>query len=298
MNKLDSSVQNNNILYLGESSNFTASENDSCKKSISELVSDNSSTYKILTISKGALHAGNFKLFIKRLKDNSTIKTIIVTVNLRSFGINWIQSDLETNLSRANILYSNHLPIIKKFLLSFKGYDNVELFKRKEIIKSHYKNDKFKLDNQKYETVREWDADMFNKGVLDENGNKNQEKTNIACHFIKNYAFTLTEDNPRINDLDEIVSFCNDKKINLIFNLLPENYEKANELCGKDLEILMANNAAFLKKRYEKSTLFIDNFKLLKDSCFIDKSWPTEHYIYFGRKKVADNINEKLKTLK
>lgn len=296
--KIDSSLNNHNTLYLGESSNFTFSEKDSSKKSISELIDDNDPDHKILTISKGAIHAGTFKLFIKRIKSTSTIKTIILTVNLRSFGINWIESDLESNLSRANILYTNYPPVLKKYLLSFKAYDNQELFKRKETIKSHYKNDKFKLATLKYESVRDWDKDMFNKGVLDENGNKNQEKTDIACHFIKNYAFVIKEDNPRIKDLDEIVLYCREHNFNLIFNVLPENYERAAELCGKDLEVLMRNNIEFIKKRYENKIILVNNFDLLKDSCFIDRSWPTEHYIYFGRKAISEKVNERLQKIK
>jgi hypothetical protein len=295
--KIDSSLNNHNTLYLGESSNFTVSEKDSSKKSISELIEENDPQYKILTISKGAIHAGVFKLFIKRVKNTSSIKTVVLTVNLRSFGINWIESDLETNLSRANILYTNYPPILKKCMLSFKAYDNQELFKRKETIKSHYKNDKFKLPGLKYETVRDWDKELFNKGVLDANGSKNQEKTDIACHFIKNYAFVIDENNPRIKDLDEIVLYCHKNNFNLIFNILPENYERAIELCGKDLEVLMRNNVEFIKNRYESKTTLINNFDLLKDSCFIDRNWPTEHYVYFGRKTVSEKVNEQLQKI-
>ncbi len=293
--KLDSSLNTHNIMYFGESSNFTFSEKDSSKRSISELIEQNNPNYKILTISKGAIHAGTFKLFIKRINTTSSIKTVILTVNLRSFGINWIESDLETNLSRANILYSTLPPIVKKCFLSFKAYDNQELFKRKETIKWHYKHDKFKLPVLKYENVRDWDKDLFNKGVLNANGIKDEERTNIACHFIKNYAFTINENNPRIKDLDEIITYCATNKITLIFNILPENYERASQLCGKDLEVLMRDNITFIKKRYESKTLLINNFDLLKDSCFIDRNWPTEHYIYFGRKAVSDKINEQLK---
>lgn len=295
--KIDSSLNKHNIMYLGESSNFTFSEKDSSKKSISELIQENNSNYKILTISKGAIHAGTFKLFIKRIKSTSSIKNIILTVNLRSFGINWIESDLETNLSRANILYSNYPPILKKCMLSFKAYDNQELFKRKETIKSHYKNDRFNLQTLKYESVRDWDKEMFNKGIIDANGNKDQEKTNIACHFIKNYAFVINENNPRIKDFDDIVLYCHENDLNLIFNILPENYERATELCGKDLETLMRNNVGFIEKRYGSKTILINNFDLLKDSCFIDRNWPTEHYIYFGRKAVSDRISEQLKKI-
>ena len=294
---MDSSLNKSNILYFGESSNFTFSERDSCKKSIAELVSELNPNYKIKAITKGAIHAETYKILIHRIKNNDKIKVIILTVNLRSFGINWIQSNLETNLSRANILYTNYPPIIKKMMLSFKVYDNQEVFKRNQKIKSHNMNDKFSLVSQKFETVRDWDKEVYHIGIIDGNGIKDQQKTDLACHFIKNYAFTLNEYNPRIKDLDDIVNYCRLKNIKLIFNLLPENYEKAKEFFGKDLETLMISNVDFLQNRYNKSTIFINNFNLLADSCFIDRNWPTEHYIYFGRKVVAERINKKLKSI-
>ncbi|MGZ4043969.1 MAG: hypothetical protein ACXVNM_06665 [Bacteroidia bacterium] len=294
--KLDTALNKNNILYLGESSNFTFSELDTNKKSISELVAAFNKDFKILDISKGAIHTETYKTLIKRIENNLHIKTIILTVNLRSFGINWIESTLETNLSRANILYSNYPPIIKKFMLSFKAYDNKDDFKRKEIIRQHYKRDHFKLKTKKYETVYAWDADVYDKGILNEQGIKDKEKTEVACHFIKNYAFKLTDENRRVKDLDEIVKYCREKNISLIFNLLPENHEKATTLCGEDLTVLMRQNVDFLEKRYNKTTQFINSFAILPDSCFIDKGWPTEHYNYAGRKAVAEKINEKLNT--
>ena len=295
--KIDSAAYTNNILYLGESSNFTASDLYSSKESISELISGFDQNYRIASISKGAIHASTYDLLIKRLPENSSIKTVIVTMNLRSFGINWMQSDLETNLSRANILYSTYPVVIKKMLLSFKAYDNQEVFKRKLEIKYHYKHDKFILGSKKYESVYEWDKELYDKGVLDEHGVKNQEKTDIACHFIKNYAFTLNEDNPRVKDFDEISEYCKNNNIKLIFHLLPENLERATELCGSDLSDLMKQNVVFLKNRYSKDVVFIDNSSVLKDSCFIDRQWPTEHYIYKGRYEVAKLIHEQLKLI-
>ena len=295
--KFDSAVHTNNILYLGESSNFTASDLDSSKKSISELISGFDQNYRIATISKGAIHASTYDVLIKRLPENSSIKTIIVTMNLRSFGINWIQSDLETNLSRANILYTTYPAVIKKMLVSFKGYDNQEVFKRKLEIKSHYKHDKFVLVSKKYESVYEWDKELYDKGVLDEHGVKNQEKTDIACHFIKNYAFELNEDNPRVKDFDEISEYCKTNNFKLIFHLLPENLERATELCGNDLSDLMKKNVAFLKNRYSQQSAFIDNSSILNDKFFIDRQWPTEHYVFKGRYEVAKSIHEQLKLI-
>jgi hypothetical protein len=293
--KIDSLKFAHKILYFGESSNFTTAEQDSSQQPISELLADMNPDSKLGDISKAAIHASTFKMLIKRIAGRTSVKTVIVTMNLRSFGINWVQSDLETNLSRADILYSNDYPIFKKFLLSFKGYNNVPLFKRKEIIKSHYKQDKFQLTQNSFKSVYEWDKVMYDKGIPDQNGNKDQEKTNIACHFIKNYAFVIDDNNPRIKDFDAIVKSCKEKRLQLIFHVLPENYERAAELCGTDLTELMEKNVEFLKNRYEKESVFINNYKLLPDSIFIDRQWPTEHYTFKGRYLVAKEISNQLK---
>ncbi len=292
--QLDSLEHSATVLYFGESSNFTASEQDSSTHSISELLAEMHPGLNIRGISKGAIHASTFRALINRIDGQSTVKTVIVTMNLRSFGINWIQSELETNLSRAEILYSTYPPVLKKFLLTFKAYDNIPLFKRNAIIKSHYKGDKFKLAHQEFTSVYEWDKVMYDKGIPDANGNKDPEKTNIACHFVKNYAFVIDEDNPRVRDFDAIVELCREKNLNLIFHVLPENHERAAELCGSDLDELMKQNVAFLKNRYEKKSVFISNDDLLPDSMFIDREWPTEHYRFTGRYSVARRISESI----
>lgn len=295
--QLDSLKNTADVLYFGESSNFTAAEHDSSTHSISELLAEMHPELNIRGISKGAIHASTFKALINRIDRQSKVKTVIVTMNLRSFGINWIESELETNLSRAEILYSTYPPVLKKCLLTFKAYDNTPLFKRQNIIKSHYKGDKFKLTHQKFSSVYEWDKTMYDKGVPDAKGNKDPEKTNIACHFIKNYAFVIDEDNPRIRDFNAIVELCREKNLNLVFHVLPENHERAAELCGADLDELMKQNVAFLKNRYGKASVFISNYDLLPDNIFIDREWPTEHYTFTGRYAVARRISESL-TLK
>lgn len=292
--QLDSLKNEATVLYFGESSNFTAAEQDSSTHSISELLAEMHPELNIKGISKGAIHASTFKTLINRIDNQSTVKTVIVTMNLRSFGINWIESELETNLSRAEILYATYPPVLKKCLLTFKAYDNTPLFKRKDIIKSHYKGDKFKLAHQDFTSVYEWDKVMYDKGISDANGTKDPEKTNVACHFIKNYAFVIDGNNPRIRDFDAIVKLCKAKNLNLIFHVLPENHERATELCGTDLDELMKQNVAFLKNRYGKESIFISNYDLLPDSVFIDREWPTEHYAFIGRYSIARRISESL----
>ena len=73
-------------------------------------------------------------------------------------------------------------------------------------------------------------------------------------------------------------------------NLLPENIDKAKELCGNDLIYLMKQNVSYLEKRYGDKICFVDNLDMLRDSCFIDREWPTEHYNFYGRDQIAIRI--------
>ena len=291
---LDSLEKICDVIYLGESSNTTFTDSDSSKASIAELTSQYNSGFRLGAVSKGAIHAGTYKVLIRRLDRSIRVKVIVVTMNLRSFGINWIQSNLETNLSRANVLYGQLPPVVKKIMLGFKAYDNKDSITRERTIKWHYKYDVLFQEEGKYKNVRLWDAVVFSKGHLNSDGTRNAEKCALACHFIKNYAFVLDENNIRVKDFDDIVSYCEKRKIKLILNLMPENTERAKELCGDDLLFLMYQNAAFLERRYKGSSIFINNLDLLPDSCFIDRSWPTEHYNFFGRNRVAKNLAKAL----
>jgi len=291
---LDSLGSKDEVLYFGESSNFTTVPGDSSQESISQLAG-RLSGIEIGTINQSASHAGTYERLISRLDDKKG-RALVVTMNLRSFGINWIESDLETNLSRANILYSKLPPVLKKCLVAFKAYDNKAAFERKRTIQWHYKHDVLFIETGKFKTVKEWDAYMFSKGHLDKDGNRDAEACELACQYIKNYAFVIDDRNPRVKNFDQIVNYCAAHGITLIFHLLPENVEKSNALCGGDLLRLMQRNAAYLQERYASKSVFVNNLSLLADSCFIDKAWPTEHYIFYGRKKVAAGVAKALRS--
>jgi hypothetical protein len=291
--RIDTLSEKKAILFFSESSNFTTSKKDSSTESISDIVSRIRGRNDLEAINQAASHAGTYKIMLQRIKGKKT-KTVVIPVNMRSFGYNFIEADLETNLSRTNIIYTEYPPIVKKFMLAFKIYDNKENFKRRRIIAWHYKHDILFSDLKKFQTVKKWDAFMFSQGHLKSNGERDPEKCALACHFIKNYAFVIDQENKRIKDLDAICDFCKRNHITVIFDLLPENLELAKKLCGNDLIYLMDKNRIFLKERYSSKTLFIDNLDILPDSIFIDRQWPTEHYTYEGRKKIAITIAKEL----
>jgi len=86
------------IIYIGESSNNSFRDDDIDKRPISALISDYFPDLKVYDITKPASHAGIYKILLQNIPGESRVKTIIVTLNMRSFNTVWIHSKLETSL--------------------------------------------------------------------------------------------------------------------------------------------------------------------------------------------------------
>lgn len=287
------------IFYFGESSNVTFAENDSIKNSISEITNFFFPNLKIHTVTKYATHSGIFKRFIKQLDVKQNVpKAIIVTLNLRSFDAAWRHSALENKIQIPVILTYPTPKLWNRFLLSLQGcYTKTEKQREQDML-HEWKVTKLRFPFPfKYETVREWDGGMFHDGYLKENGERDDKKIELACHYIKGYAFNIDEKNPRTKDFDEIADWCEKHSIPLYLNLMAENVQYADSLVGKELVFLMRENRDYLVKRYNKNNCkVIDNLEAVNGKDFIDQTWTTEHYDYRGRMLIARNLADTLKT--
>lgn len=286
------------VVYVGESSNFTARADDKDKRAISDFIADYFPSKKFGTISKGACHAGMYYEWLRNIPEKSSVKTIIVTLNLRSFDANWIYSSLETPLQKEIVLLKDYPPLYNRFLLSFRGYD----------IKTDAEREKQYLDDwtvtklnfsfpHKYKTVREWDRAIDIRGVKNTDSTRNQPLTELTCHYVKTYAFQIdTSKNPRIKDFDRIVTLAKERQWNLVFNLMAENTKLADSLVGKPLIYLIKQNRDLLVARYSRMKVcVVDNLESVPDEEFIDRTWTTEHYAERGRRIIAKNVADSLK---
>lgn len=281
------------IIYLGESSNHTLGRNDTDTRKISEMISSYFPTIKHGEICQNASHAGIYYHFLNAISEKSDVKTVIVTMNLRSFDANWIYSNLETPLLKGIMLLKNYPPLFNRFLLSFKGYEIKTDKEREQQFLDEWKKVKLVFPfNFPYTTVRKWDDEIAKKGFLNQDGSINQFLTELACNYVKTYAFQInTETNPRIKDFDAIVSLSKKRKWNLIFNLLSENTETADSLVGKELVWLIKQNRDLLVNRYRKNgVMVIDNLEAVPATEFVDTNWTTEHYAQKGRRIIAKNV--------
>lgn len=299
VNSVRNIPNNADIIYIAESSNKTFREDDKDKRAISDFIGDYYPQLNLHDISNPATHSGIYKVLLASIPKENQVKTIIVTLNIRSFDASWIYSDLETPLQKSMVLLKEKPPLYNRFLLSFKGYDIKTKKERKEQFLEKWIVDEFKPSNEfQFKNVREWDDWLATKGAKKkENGEYDKENTELACHYVKTYAFQIdTMTNPRIQDFNDIVELAKERNWNLVFNLLGENIEKAKELVGDELVMMMNKNAELLVKYYHnKGVTVINNLNSVEDEQFIDQNWTTEHYAEKGRKIIARNTAFSLK---
>ena len=280
------------IIYLGESSNNHYGDEESSHRKISDFTADYFPTVKMGDLTKEASHAQTYYYMLKHIPATSAVETVVVTMNLRSFGPLWIYSKLETPLRKQLVLLEDYPPLVNRFLLAFKAYPVKTEEEWNELVFEHWRNDTFSIPNFAWRTNVDWDYGMYSYGWYDANGQRDWEVTSLACHYIKTYAFEINDDNPRVKDFDAIVALCRERGWNLVFNLMAENVDKANELVGKDLMLLFKKNHDYLMQRYGslEGVTVVDNLNLVRDVNFIDQDWTTEHYYEEGRRIVADHL--------
>ncbi len=285
------------ILYFAESSNFSYSHQDTDQRRISDFVADYYPGQTVGVVNKGALHAGVYIELLKQIPENSPVNTIIVTMNLRSFGPDWIHSKLESLLQRDLVMLQDRPPLLNRFFLGLKAYDNKSEYKRHLLVKKEWDRPLTELPGQRTpKTVSEWSG-----GILDGQINPHLDSASrsLAATYIRNFAFTIdTITNPRIKDFDAIAEYARHRGWNLVFNLLSENTAQAATLAGSELSGIMKRNRDLLVKRYQrKGAIVADNLETVDDKDFIDRTWPTEHYTENGRKAVAHQVAVAMKQL-
>jgi len=281
------------IIYIGESSNITFRANDIDKRPISGFVGEYFPELIVADITKPASHAGIYKVLLSNLPESDARRTIVVTLNLRSFNAQWVYSKLETALQKSMILLQDYPPLYNRFVLSFKIYDIKSDKEREEQFRTQWVQDTLRFPNEvSFYTVPDWDAQVRNNGVKNPDSSRNEELTTLACHYIKAYAFQIdTVGSPRTRDINDIIELAEQRGWNLIFNLLAENTEKAQELVGDDLLFLMEQNRILLIDYLQKRGIkVVDNLYAIESEQFIDQNWTTEHYAEKGRKIIAANV--------
>lgn len=293
INRVRNLPEDAEVVYVGESSNITNRSDDKDKRPISGFLADYYPGLAVHDITKTAAHAGIYYTLLANIPEENNIETLVVTLNLRSFNAQWIYSDLETPLQKSMVLLQDWPPLLNRTLLSFKAYDIKTPKEREAQFKRKWKKDRFDVPFRlPYRDVIAWDSYIGRNGILNEEGKRDQPKTELACHYVKGYAFQIDfKHNPRIRDFDKIVKLSEKRGWKLVFNLLAENVEMAQILVGNNLTWFMRDNAKRLVDYYSaKGVIVVNNLEAVEDEQFIDRNWTTEHYAEKGRRTIARNV--------
>ena len=286
------------IIYVGESSNNHFGDEESNHRKISDFVSDYFPKVKMGDMTHSASHAQTYYYMLKHIPASSKVETVVVTMNMRSFGPLWIYSKLETALRKQLVLLEDYPPLVNRFLLGFKAYPIKTEEELDSLTRRHWREDPlvFPFDFE-WDNVYQWDSATAWQGRHNYEGEYDPKWTELVCHYIKSYGFQIRDDNPRLKDFDDIVALSRKRGWNLVFNLMAENVDKANGLVGKELMYLMKQNHDYLLDRYGHldGVTVVDNLNLVRDVDFIDQDWTTEHYYEDGRRIIAGNVAKALK---
>jgi len=279
-------------IYFGESSNFHETANDLKKHRISEILDTLIEKDKISTLDNAGLHAGTYLAMLQNLPSNMKLKYIIVTMNMRSFGQVWINSDFETNLSKLERLVALRPKLWNRFMISLNEYDLKSSEERKQNLLKAFREDKIHVKGLPFNTIDEWDFAIANAQWQGVRQFKNEFETLLATQYVKNFAFEINpKTNPRIANFDAIVEWANSRNCEVFFNILGENMEEGAELVGPTITSMLKKNRDLVVSRYSrKGAIMVDNLSQIPDRCFADRNWPTEHYELEGKKIVAKNL--------
>ncbi|MBI1307854.1 MAG: hypothetical protein GC181_14720 [Bacteroidetes bacterium] len=284
------------VLYFGESSNFSTHPDDSLKEPISKFISYHFPDSRFATINNSAYHAGLYLQLIRQIDKGSKVQMVIVTLNMRTFDQAAINSKLESALQKSNTMYHPRPPLMNRFLMSLNFYDNRDSMQRDLQTWKSWTYDTLKSDDPKIKfdpnTIRRWCETIK---FPDSNGIENMPLRLMADHNIKAFAFQINDQNPRVRDFDEIVRVCRDKNLRLVLNLMAENVEYADSFVGENLVWLMRQNRNYLINRYQSgNVLVVDNLESVHGKHYRDQDWTTEHYDQIGRQIIAKNVTDSI----
>ena len=333
--KLDSAFLHGDVVYLGESSNTSFNPwTDTFGYSVSEFLQMYLPQNRVRGVSHDGYHVGLFSQMLGLMPEHwadSSRKTVVITVNMRSFGPSAMFNGNEASNQQEAIFYSHRMALLNRVFVSLHHYDSRDAREMERAKTQWFRTRDLRLDNSTYgrhygithgdlvskgeecyrhNTVKWWLRDLQRQFAPVSGDADLARVMPMAEAYLKEFAFLLDEENPRVQALDAIVAKCRQEQVNVVFVLLMPNFDHAHRLFGQELTQLMDYNMDFLRKRFagwEKEYKqgdfkvgYVDVPRAYGDWAggqhYTDQWYPTEHVDahirQFIAKKTADKILE------
>lgn len=273
-------------IYFSASPNAAYPHDDTSTYSISQFASQ-AMSFPLSSLDTGAFHAGIFYKILTKLTPQQRPEILVVDLNIRSFGANWIHSNLENSLQRNFVYWNMNLSIVNHLFAATKWYDYVSPAEHIRAIEYEEKFRKLPLKKE-HSSIKNWLMDYRQSTSYSELGES----------FIRFFAFKIDKENEMLQNYDKLTHWAKINHIPLVYVVLPENMQTMNELIGAELTQLIHQNATYLTSRYTQENCYVLDLhdKLQKEQFF--ESFPTEHYRSAGRKMIGSKIAEKINSIK
>ena len=331
--KLDSAFLYGDVVYLGESSNTSFNPwTDTLGYSVSEFLQMYLPQNRVRGVSHDGYHVGLFSQMLGLMPEhwvNSGRKTVVITVNMRSFGPSAMFNGNEASNQQEAIFYSHRMALLNRVFVSLHHYDSRDSREMERAKTQWFRTRDLRLDNStngrhygithgdlvskgeecyRHNTVKWWLRDLQRQFAPVSGDADLARVMPMAEAYLKEFAFLLDEENPRVQALDAIVSECKREQVNVVFVLLMPNFDHAHRLFGEELTQLMDYNMDFLRKRFagwEKEYKqgdfkvgYVDVQRLYGDWAggqhYTDQWYPTEHVDAHIRQFIAQKTAEKI----
>jgi hypothetical protein len=230
---------------------------------------------RVRGVSHDGYHVGLFSQMLGLMPEHwadSGRKTVVITVNMRSFGPSAMFNGNEASNQQEAIFYSHRTALLNRVYVSLHHYDNrdsremerakTQWFRTRDLrigggAGQHYGSTHggrgLESAGEKWfyhNTVKWWLRDLQRQYAPVSADANLARVMPMAEAYLKEFAFLLDEENPRVQALDAIVAKCKQEQVNVVFVLLMPNFDHANRLFGEELTQLMDYNMDFLRKRF------------------------------------------------
>lgn len=277
------------LLYFSASPNAAIAPKDTNRRTISEMLEIELGNYSVQAFDTGAIHAGIFLKALENLPFRP--KAIVMDLNLRSFGMHWIESPLENSLQRNMAYWNSNFGLLNRMQVVLKNYPYKTPSERLKAIKYAEEFKELELPFPR-NTIKNWMDSLV----------KQDEYELLGRDFIRNFAVKIDANNTMLQYYEAVVLKCQRQKIPLFLCILPEDLEGMQRRVGEELVELCQKNVQFLQKKLTGDGVYILDLSAgVSEKYFFENSnnFATEHYSQEGRtfvaKKQAQLLRAKLK---
>lgn len=257
------------VILLGSSVNDSTSDQDTDKRSISEIL-DAAIDPRVASVSHAAYHADIYSELCRYITMKPEKPAIIITeINLRSFSPEWDMRPQYQFVKERRLLHG--FPFFRPsiYTIDEQTFKNTPVFQYNKVAGT--------VDDFLYlETAPPIEA--------------------ARGGFIFHYSYALDPRHRKLASLKEISDTLSGKHVIPLFFIAPIDYLKAEAVLGKEFTVQIKKNTDTIKSILARTGATVLDFSLSLDSSYFDyRKIPGEHLNQRGRKFVALSLATSVK---